>query len=246
MKTDFEVSQIAEWSRSWATKAGLSLWFEPETDSTNRVAKNELSAPAGSPIAPILFLTSHQTAGRGRGSNSWISTSGALLSSWSFHMAKPPQPILAPLVGLAAYRSAQKIWPQLPWSVKAPNDLYLGSKKVGGILIETVEDLNQRRSIIGFGLNVLAAPKEIENSTCLFNELNDQSLLNEKNWGQFLQDFLLQLINATRLGQLSELSRQDAEALKEAMNRRPGTGILKVGPKGELHTSSGIIAWSDL
>jgi len=55
-----------------------------------------------------------------------------------FFFAPSVQHLTGPLFGLALYRATQTIWPHLPLSLKAPNDLWLGSGKVAGLLIETI------------------------------------------------------------------------------------------------------------
>lgn len=47
---------------------------------------------------------------------------------------------------------------QLKW----PNDLWLDGRKLGGILIETVQAGGHRMAVIGVGLNIEAAPEGVE------------------------------------------------------------------------------------
>ena len=241
-------NQIAKWTKEWADRAGLECWYADEIDSTNAVAKSEVGIEGRSPFAPVLFVTAHQTSGRGRGNNTWTNTSGALLSSWSFNAQKPPQPILAPLAGLAVFKAATKVWPSLKWSMKAPNDIYIGEKKVAGLLIETVQTGNERRAIIGVGFNAFSAPKEVTTATSLADELGGHDKLSRGDWDKFLQTLLISFISALSAGQNQSLLNGDAKAIQDALNLRPNLDakIQKVGPQGELHTASGVISWQDL
>ncbi|MCM2283011.1 MAG: biotin synthetase [Bdellovibrionaceae bacterium] len=248
-------NRIAGWTRAWAERSGVQHWHGPETASTNAVARDDLGAAAKSKLAPVLYIADHQTHGRGRGSNTWISSEGALLSSWSFHQGKPPQPIFSPLTGLAVYNAASKVWPTLTWSLKAPNDLYIGSKKVAGLLIETIERGTERRTIVGLGFNVLSAPESIPTATSLAQELKNcgtdtasSDPVTEADWSKFLQALLIHFMSTLQAGHKVELSKADAKALCEALNRRPNLEdkINKIGPKGELHTTRGVIDWQTL
>lgn len=236
---------IAEWTRAWAERSGVQLWFAPETASTNTVARDDFGQVAASKLAPILYLTPHQTHGRGRGANIWIDSDGALLSSWSFHVAKAPQPILAPLLGLAVHNAATKIWPSLQWSLKAPNDLYLGSKKVAGLLIETIERGAERRVIVGLGMNVLSAPPDVITATHIQSA---HANVTETEWSGFLQGLMVNFMSALKAGQNTTLSGADAKALLAALNRRPNVEekIEKVEPNGDLRTRGGVISWHSL
>lgn len=245
----------AQWTRDWAKGAGLSVWFADATDSTNRVAKDDESAfggaTAGSLLAPVLYLTAHQTAGRGRNKNTWTdTTTGALLSSWSFRMALPPQPIFSPLAGLAVYKAAISVWPDLPWSLKAPNDLYLDGRKVAGILIETIDRGSERRTIVGLGMNVFSAPADVPTAIALndvIGRLNANAITFEL-WSRFLQSLLVNFMANIPAGQKDQLSSADATALKAALNKNPHLkeAIERVGPHVQLHTASGVVDWTAL
>jgi len=144
--------------------------------STNDLA---LSVGRSGDLAlPALFVAEEQTRGRGRGSNRWWSSSGALTVSL---LIEPEAFGLAPgewtRVALAtATAVCQAIDPLLPeWlgggRIRWPNDVYLKDRKVAGVLVESTvasEDgqlSSTRRLVVGFGLNVNnsahAAPAEL-------------------------------------------------------------------------------------
>ena len=113
---------IYESSKRWARQSQHRHWGKPVTTSTNSIAKDNLVE-----IEDFkLFLTSQQTQGRGRGINTWVTDSptGHLLSTWCFRAQSPPQQFTAPLMGLGLYSAAKLQWPNLEWSLKAPNDLF--------------------------------------------------------------------------------------------------------------------------
>jgi len=105
----------------------------------------------------VAVWADYQTAGRGCGSNTWESERGKnLLFSVLIHPADIPVNRQF-LVSMAVANSIAKVVAQYvkAVSVKWPNDIYVGDKKLCGILIENrllggvIKD-----SIIGVGLNV--------------------------------------------------------------------------------------------
>lgn len=250
------------WTSAWACATGVKIWEAHETSSTNSIAKDDEAAetkprllsssdglrtdgtmPACSD--PTLYLAKQQTQGRGRGSHTWLTPEGAaLLSSWSFGMRSVPQPILAPLVGLALFESAKDTWPEVSFNLKAPNDLYIDEKKTAGLLIETVDMGTERRTIVGLGLNVMSKPSEVPTATCL----TDHVLVDESNWRSFLDAWLKRLTIAMSAGQNTSIDPDHARRLKEALNLHPllKEPILKVDELGQLHSASRVIHWHEL
>jgi biotin--protein ligase len=114
--------------------------------------------------AGVVFTASHQTAGRGRGNNSWISNQGCLQFSLRVeHFSVNSVIFLQYLFGLAVVQGVKKIpgCQGIPIHLKWPNDIYLNLdgtlKKIGGILVtsEWFAETASFRVTIGCGLNVL-------------------------------------------------------------------------------------------
>jgi BirA family biotin operon repressor/biotin-[acetyl-CoA-carboxylase] ligase len=79
-----------------------------------------------------------QTAGRGRRGRTWHSPAGGL---WMSVVCRPSDPggaeHLSLRVGLAVAETIERLFPDLPrLTVKWPNDLLLGGRKLAGILCE--------------------------------------------------------------------------------------------------------------
>jgi BirA family transcriptional regulator, biotin operon repressor / biotin---[acetyl-CoA-carboxylase] ligase len=128
-------------------------------DSTN---SRLLAAAAEGAEEGAVYIADEQTAGRGRGSHAWHSTAGDGL--YVSVLIRPPLPIAQALwislaTGLAAQRAVRETTALntvgLNVDIRWPNDLLLGSKKCGGILVETsVEGPTLRFAVIGIGINV--------------------------------------------------------------------------------------------
>ena len=104
-----------------------------------------------------IVVTDHQTQGRGQGNNSWESEPGANLTFsillYPLPVCASRQSILSKAVSLAVYDFVSQHVSDV--SVKWPNDVYVGDKKIAGILIENfiIGDC-MTKTIAGVGLNI--------------------------------------------------------------------------------------------
>jgi BirA family biotin operon repressor/biotin-[acetyl-CoA-carboxylase] ligase len=98
-----------------------------------------------------------QDAGRGRQGREWVSESGNFFGSTLVVLepGNPPAASLSLAAGLALIEAVDVATPGVPLMLKWPNDLLLGTAKLGGILLER----NGDRVVAGFGLNLGKAPK---------------------------------------------------------------------------------------
>lgn len=133
--------------------------------STNTAAMT--AAAEGAPEGSI-FLAEEQTAGRGRGANSWQSPrSTGIYCSAVLRPGLPPSDVL-PLslaAGLAVQAAIQQVDSRMRPDLKWPNDLLIDGKKVCGILTEMNAEATRVRYIaVGIGINVNQAsfPKELQ------------------------------------------------------------------------------------
>ena len=130
------------------------LHFSATTGSTNTdaISAGRLGAPHGS-----VFFTDEQTAGRGRGDHRWLSHAGeGLYLSVLLRptIALPNLPLIPLAAGLAA-ASAIKVASGLHVDLRWPNDLLIGQRKCGGILVESKTERNGVAFVvIGIGINV--------------------------------------------------------------------------------------------
>jgi BirA family biotin operon repressor/biotin-[acetyl-CoA-carboxylase] ligase len=116
---------------------GREYHYAAETETTQRMLPQDAGHGA-------VALAEHQTAGRGRLGRTWVDS--ALMFSV---VLRPPQPVARwPELTLVAARAvADAIGP--PATIKHPNDVLVGGRKVAGILAEASE-----RVVLGIGINV--------------------------------------------------------------------------------------------
>jgi len=98
-----------------------------------------------------------QDAGKGRQGRQWQSLEGNFFGSTLVQLRPedPPAASLALAAGLALIEALDIAAPERPLILKWPNDVMLGTAKLGGILLERSGD----RVVIGFGVNLAAAPQ---------------------------------------------------------------------------------------
>lgn len=140
----------------------LHHFYKIGSTNTAAMAAAAEGAPEGS-----VFLAEEQTAGRGRGANSWQSPrSTGIYCSAILRPALPPAEvlILSLAAGLAVQAAIHQIDSQVSADLKWPNDLLIEGKKVCGILTEmNAEATRVRHIVVGIGINVNQAnfPKEL-------------------------------------------------------------------------------------
>ena len=164
-----------------------------QTNSTSTLLREQYNEDM-----PHLYTirTDYQTAGRGQAGNSWESEEGknllfsALLKYEGIQAAE--QWRLSMLVAVALWEVLANYLPQDRLTIKWPNDIYFGDKKLVGILIEN----NQvggyvGYSIAGIGLNVNQtkwmsnAPNPVSMKEITGQEYDVESLMEE--WIQTMQ-----------------------------------------------------------
>jgi BirA family biotin operon repressor/biotin-[acetyl-CoA-carboxylase] ligase len=126
-----------------------------ETDSTSRYLTTLCEH---NDVEEFTIVLSHfQTAGRGQRTHSWESEAGKnLLFSLALYpsfLEAQNQFLLSQLISLSIKEGLEEF--ACGFSLKWPNDVYWGEKKVCGMLIENDLIGNQiRRSIVGVGVNI--------------------------------------------------------------------------------------------
>ena len=204
-----------------------------ETDSTNRWLKDHGEGT-------MVVATDYQTAGKGCGSNAWESERGKNLT---FSMLIHPDGIAAreqfritEVVSVALCRTLQPyIYNKV--KIKWPNDIYVGDRKICGILIENRLQGNVIVDcIIGIGLNVNQrvflsdAPNPVSMYQLTGQETDREALL-----ADFLQTFDQEWQSKANGSEYRELLyRKGKDGLYEAKTGRFVAKLTDVLPDGRL------------
>src|SRR5664279_894857 len=152
-----------------AISAGYRLAAFDQIGSTNAEA---MSRARDGERGPIWFVTSEQTAGRGRRHRPWVAPRGNLASS--ILEVIDISPAVAATLGFAAGLALETVLRRISieaslraagsdnmkFSLKWPNDVLAGRHKLAGILLEAEAVADNRLAVVvGIGTNVVAAPE---------------------------------------------------------------------------------------
>jgi BirA family biotin operon repressor/biotin-[acetyl-CoA-carboxylase] ligase len=130
---------------------GRDIIYYSSLPSTMDAAREALSE--GKPDGTVI-VASEQTAGRGRLKRLWLSPTGCLAVSVLLSPEKRFIPFLVMTSALAVLDTVESLV-KCPAEIKWPNDVLISSKKVSGILVETIfKEGEAPRAIIGIGMNI--------------------------------------------------------------------------------------------
>ena len=211
----------------------------PSVGSTNALA--QVAAQAGAPHCS-LWVADEQTAGRGRSNHAWHSVAGDGL--YVSVLLRPKMALtdalwLSLATGLAVQAAIARVTALKP-DIRWPNDLLIGNRKCGGILVETSAFASQsnapvmlRYAVVGVGINVnhQRFPAELE---ILATSLRRES---GRSWGRehLLIEFLrtlekeLALLEAERRGTNMDTSLLDRFATASSWVRGKRVSVDEAG-----------------
>jgi BirA family biotin operon repressor/biotin-[acetyl-CoA-carboxylase] ligase len=152
----------------------------------------------------LLVVADRQTAGRGRGTNSWWTGEGSLAFSLLFDPARfglPrrafPQISLTAAVGLIDAISPGVIGQ--PLGLHWPNDVYVAGRKLAGVLVDVLPD---GRHIVGAGVNtnnaLADAPAALRESIATLHWLTGRLVEHGELLATFLDQFAEALCNLAK------------------------------------------------
>jgi BirA family biotin operon repressor/biotin-[acetyl-CoA-carboxylase] ligase len=140
---------------------GRPLLHLEETSSTNDRARK--LAIAGAPAGTVV-LAEHQTAGRGRQGRSWTMPRASGLALSTLVRFGDPQAetdlTLLPLAAAVAVCETCEAAAPVSCTIKWPNDVLAGGRKLAGILTESRPQSGW--AVVGIGLNVNAATGDLD------------------------------------------------------------------------------------
>ena len=156
---DLDVAEIRRYLETSVFGIGDKLLYLPTVDSTNSLA---MKLANERPEEGVVVLTDSQTAGKGRLGRRWVDVAGCnVLSSTLLRPHFPPHFLI--MVASLAIVDAIIETCGVTATIKWPNDVLIGERKVAGTLIETSHILcgaaeqdrsSQLVAILGIGVNV--------------------------------------------------------------------------------------------
>lgn len=214
-----------------------------EVESTNNYANHLVLSNAAEEGSVV--LARFQKSGRGQAGNGWESQSGMnLLASIILYpkfLQAGKQFEISKLVSLSILEFLKKETGSV--SIKWPNDIYVGEKKIAGILIEnSIKGQNLFSSVVGIGLNVNQekfvsdAPNPVSLKQLTGKNYNVETVLNELltlffAWYEKLKSGNFQEIDAAYL---SALFRINEWAQYRKQNELFEARMVGIGEFGQL------------
>jgi len=208
-----------------------------ELPSTNLFALELLSKSR--PAEGTAISAANQTEGRGQIGSKWLAEPGKNIALsiifYPFFLKAVQQFSLSQAVALALHDWASALLSQ-PVYLKWPNDLYIGDRKAGGVLIQNaISGSTLQSSVVGIGVNV--------NQTVFDENLPNPTSLKLAGKGS---DFDLQSLQQQLFQQLEyrylQLKNGHAEAIATAYHERLyGLGLLKHFERADGSTFRGSI-----
>jgi BirA family biotin operon repressor/biotin-[acetyl-CoA-carboxylase] ligase len=141
-----------------------------ERTATSRSTNADVTARAVAGEPPgLVVVTDHQTAGRGRLDRGWETPAGVALTFSALVDPDVPDargpwlPLLAGLAVADAVRRTTGVEATLKW----PNDVLVGERKLAGILVERIAPAGRPVAVVGIGLNVHQTVLPVAGATSL-------------------------------------------------------------------------------
>lgn len=246
--TVFDVAEIEKYAQ-------MPVFAFDEIDSTNSAARRFLEAEADKTgIYEGLFVADFQSAGRGRTGHSFYSPSHTgIYMSYFFTPGEGLEnasnaTTKAAVVARKVLSDAYGIDVGIKWI----NDLYVGERKVSGILAEAhITGVNKGSVIVGIGINLSTEdfPDDIKNRAgSLINDVNTGSLPSrEEVIGKIAAGFHKEMSDLLDLSYLEEYKKHciilgkdisymenDKSCIAHAIDIADDAGLIVKMPDGEI------------
>ena len=172
--------------------ADLYLKYMPVTASTNADALR--FAAEEKPTRPHLFVAEEQTAGRGRLGRSFLSPRGGVYMTLLLPTDNTPDvAALTSYTAVCVARVIERMTPLKP-KIKWVNDVYIGDKKLAGILVQGAISPDSGKithAAIGIGINTRgkSLPEEISDIATTL-EAEGAPLCPEELWHAVAEEIL--------------------------------------------------------
>ena len=152
----------------------MKTFFFDSIYNTQEFALTQLSSE------PVFVTSFSQERGKGTSNRTWLNADQSLACSFALfdeHINIPHT-----LIPLVAGITFTKVLKDIDLTLKWPNDIIFNQKKVGGILVEKVEN----KICIGMGVNYFWENPPVPNAGSIFKTYQNQEMIKDdaKNWAE--------------------------------------------------------------
>lgn len=216
---------------------GRNAFYFDSVPSTLAVAKRLCEEGDPKELNGTLIIAEQQTGGMGRLGRLWASPPGGI---WTTIILKPNIPVdrlfMITMAGSLAVARAIRREYEIGALIKWPNDIFIGSKKVAGLLQEiSVDDGEINYVVLGLGIdaniNVNELPDELKVIATSLNDETGESVDRVKLLARVLKEFELRLLQIES-GEYETIVRE-WKSLSITLNRRVHVKTLRKTFKGE-------------
>ena len=130
-----------------------------------------------------MIIADNQSHGRGQYGRKWVCFKGNLFVTFFYNLENLnlTLPQITKLNCLLVKKMISKYYKKKIIH-KKPNDLLIEGKKIGGILQETINKINEKFLIVGIGLNLVKNPIISNYPTINLNDLINKKISKKKNY----------------------------------------------------------------
>lgn len=206
---------------------GKNLNYLTSCHSTNDIAAHKVRS--GIAVNGEIVIAGLQTGGRGQRGNTWDAESGQnftlsiILKPQHLSVANQFQLSKCTALGIRSYVASKT---EKKVTVKWPNDVLIGEKKVAGVLIENrLRGSRIEASVVGIGLNMNQNVFNSERITSLFLEEEKQLDLGKEldELASFLE-YYYELLEKGDYDRIDELYLRSLFGFREIRSFTDGTG----------------------
>ena len=170
-----------------------------------------------------LVFSHHQTKGKGRITRFWYDDKNSITASLLIKDVKGEAKHLSLIAAYATFKALKEL--DLDVKIKWPNDIYIGDKKLCGILIETIIT-DKIDAIIGYGINsnTKAFPDNL-NATSIYLEKGIE--IDNVSLAKKVGEYIIEAYEKIDFSQIVKVNKENAYLMgKKVQLNYYGDGII--------------------
>ncbi|MDD3398120.1 MAG: biotin--[acetyl-CoA-carboxylase] ligase [Candidatus Methanomethylophilaceae archaeon] len=216
---------------------GHQAVYRDNTPSTLSIAKDMAEKGDPQELHGLVVLAEEQTGGQGRMGREWFSPRGGI---WATVLLKPKIPVdrlfMVTMAGSVAIARAIRREYDIGALIKWPNDIFIGSKKVAGLLQEiSVDDDEVNYVLLGMGIDanidIADLPEEVRDIAVSLKDEMGETIDRNRLLARVLKELELRILQLES-GEYDTILRE-WKSICLSLNRRVQVKTLLKTVRGE-------------